>query len=151
MPLFILILGIVLVITGLNNRLVGPADPNLTDLLGNDFSPKGGSSFLTWALAIAFIGMIGYARPLRTVSNLFLGLLFLAIFLAGPRENSQGAGFFANLLAAFQFGKEPSNTANASTDKGGIGSIVSGFTSHVLGSEINSIQDGAANLLSGSI
>lgn len=101
MPIVALIIGVLLIVTGLNNRLTGPATPNLVSLIGEDINPSNGTAgFGVWVLAILFIGALGYFRPLRPISNGFLILLFLGIFLAG--NGSQGTGFFAQLTNAFQ-------------------------------------------------
>lgn len=163
MPIFILIVGGVLVITGLNNTLAGPATPNLAGLLKNDLIPSNGqTSFFVWALAIVFIGMVGYFRPLRTISNLFLGLLFLAIFLA--QSGSQGAGFFQNLTNAFKSIPSTASTSSGSSSSSsgnsgnGVASVIGGVVQqgaqkllNVGNSEINSIEGSAGSLLGTAI
>lgn len=105
MPVFVLIVGILLVIAGLNDRLAGNAQPNLVGLLKEDFKPSDGSvGFAVWILAIVFIGAIGYVKQLKPISNGFFILLFLGIFLTGSKGNAQGSGFFANLTKAFSLG-----------------------------------------------
>lgn len=77
MPILILIIGILLVAAGINNKL-----SNLVSLVKSDFSSQAGTTpFQTWMIAIVLVGAIGYYKPARSLSNAFLVLVILAIVL----------------------------------------------------------------------
>ena len=90
MPIFLLIVGILLVIVAINNKL-----PKLGALVKDDFAPSiGGHSFTIWIVAIFVIGAIGYYRPFKPVSNAFLVLVIVAMILANGNPKLAGGGFF---------------------------------------------------------
>jgi hypothetical protein len=79
MPFVFLLVGIVLVVTGVRNT-----QGQLYDLVKSDFTGDGtfNHSFVAWIVAIAFVGGIGYFRPLRPISNAFLILVIVVLFLS---------------------------------------------------------------------
>ena len=78
MPLFILLVGIILVAAGINNKI-----PDLITLLKEDFKPSGGETpFQLWILAIAAVGAIGYVKPLKGFANGFLVLVMIGLILS---------------------------------------------------------------------
>lgn len=77
MPLFFLIIGILLVIVGINDRV-----DDLNTLLKEDFAPSDGQpSFLLWVLIIGVIGLLGGIKSFKPVSNAFLVLLVVVVLL----------------------------------------------------------------------
>lgn len=77
MPLFFLIVGIMLVIVGINDRI---SDLNM--LLKDDFAPSDGEpSFLLWVLIIGVVGLLGGIKSFKPVSNAFLVLLVIVVLL----------------------------------------------------------------------
>ena len=62
-------------------------------LLKNDFS--GPNNFIIWVAAILIIGAIGFIPKLKPISNAFLILIFVVIFLVNR-------GFFGQLNAALK-------------------------------------------------
>lgn len=91
MPLFILFVGVLLVITGVNNKM-----GELGALLKADFTSSGSTPpFQVWILAIFAAGALGYVRALRPVSNAFLVLIIVGMLLSNK-------GFFAKFTDALQ-------------------------------------------------
>lgn len=78
MPIVILIVGIILIVVGLNDRIT-----DLKNLLTEDFNPTNGKpSFLLWIVAIFLVGALGYSKTLKPVSNMALALVVVSIVLA---------------------------------------------------------------------
>lgn len=91
MPLFFLIVGVLLVIVGINDR-VG----DLTTLLKDDFAPSDGQpSFILWILIIGIVGLLGGLKSFKPVSNAFLVLLVIVVLLANK-------GFIAKFTEALK-------------------------------------------------
>lgn len=91
MPLFILIIGIVLIAAGINNKV-----PDLMGLLKEDFRPTSDvPGFHVWVIAIVAAGAIGYIRPLKGVANGFLILIILGLLLSN-------SGFFVKFTQALK-------------------------------------------------
>lgn len=155
MPIVILLIAVLLIVVGLNDRLTpngNTGKANLTSLIGEDIVPTDGSvSFAIWVLAIAFVGFIGFVKQLKGISNGFLVLLFVGIFLSGKQGSSQGAGFFANLTSAFQGlsqGKDnstaTSKTATSTNPLSGLGNALSNAASKALGSAASNLFGGSS-------
>ena len=84
MPIFFLIVGALLIIVSINDKLA-----ELGELVRDDFTPGSGSpSFAVWVLAIFVAGSIGYVKELRPVANAFLVLIVIGMLLSNK-------GFFA--------------------------------------------------------
>jgi len=78
MPIFFLIVGALLIIVAINDKL-----RELGDLVRDDFSSSSGSpSFAVWLLAIFVAGSIGYVKELRPVANAFLVLIVVGMLLS---------------------------------------------------------------------
>lgn len=91
MPLFILAVGILLIISAVNNKL-----PELAGLLKEDFSPSSNvAGFPIWVFAIVLIGLLGYIPGVKPLSNAFLVLLFVGLILANR-------GFFSKFSSAIE-------------------------------------------------
>lgn len=81
MPIFFVVLGVLLVVVGINDKLTGAG--SLVELVKSDFVPNDGSpGFITWFLAIVIIGAVGYIKPLKPVSNAFLILVVVVIIFS---------------------------------------------------------------------
>jgi hypothetical protein len=77
MPLFFLLVGVLLVIVGINDRI-----DDLNTLLKEDFAPSDGTpGFILWILAIGVIGLLGGIKSFKPVSNAFLVLLVVVVLL----------------------------------------------------------------------
>lgn len=83
MPLVFIVVGLVLILTGLKG------DPTeLYDLVKGDFT--GPNNFVYWSLAIFVLGAIGYIPSLRNLSRLFIVLVVLVLLV-------NNRGFFSQL------------------------------------------------------
>lgn len=84
MPLALLVIGVVF----LTAAIRGTQD-DLFATLKDDFT--GPNNFLIWGIALFVIGAIGYYKPLRPISNAFMLLVVLVLFLSNR-------GFFNKFL-----------------------------------------------------
>ncbi len=93
MPIFFLLIGIMLIVVSLNDKL-----PALGSLVKDDFQPSTGQpSFTAWIVALFVIGSLGYVKTLRPLANSFLVLIVLVMFL-------RNGGFFDKFYSAIQKG-----------------------------------------------
>lgn len=91
MPLFILFVGILLVVVGINNKI-----PELVGLIKEDFRPSENvPGFHVWVLAIFVAGALGYVKQLKPVANAFLVLIIVVMLLSNK-------GFFAQFTSAIE-------------------------------------------------
>ncbi len=92
MPIFFLIVGALLIIVAINDKL-----PELQNLVAGDLrkNDKGQAGFGLWLVAIFAIGAIGYAKPLKPIANSFLVLVVVVMLLSNK-------GFFANFTKAVE-------------------------------------------------
>lgn len=92
MPIFILFVGILLVVVGINNRI-----PDLIGLLKEDFRPTDSNvpGFHVWIIAIAVAGSLGYVRQLKPVANAFLVLIVVTLIISN-------GGFFEKFTDALE-------------------------------------------------
>lgn len=90
MPIVILVIGIVLIAAGLNDKL-----GELKSLLKESFNPDTKDGFPVWAVSILIVGAIGYSKTFRPVSHAFLALVLVSIVLANK-------GFFDNFVSAIK-------------------------------------------------
>jgi hypothetical protein len=92
-----LLIGAVLLVAAVRNT-----QGQLFTLVAGDLT--GPKNFVYWIVALWLIGAIGYAKPLKTFSDLFLALVVLGILLSNK-------GFFT----AFQAQIGTTATATAAT------------------------------------
>lgn len=92
MPIFLLLVGTLLIVVAINDKL-----PELQSLIAGDLrkSSSGQAGFGVWIVAIFAVGAIGYAKPLRPFANSFLVLIVLVMLLSNK-------GFFANFTKAVE-------------------------------------------------
>jgi hypothetical protein len=85
-------MGFALIIFGVAFLLAGyhGTAAKLFDLLSGEF--KGTPSFGKWIIAILAVGSIGYIRPLKSLSDSFIVLILVVLFLSNR-------GFFAKFNA----------------------------------------------------
>jgi hypothetical protein len=76
-------------------------EDDLWKLLKSDFT--GNDNFFYWVLAIIILVSLGSFKPLRPVSNAFLGLVLLVIVLAPYR---QGRDLFTEFRSQIQEGTQ---------------------------------------------
>lgn len=103
MPFALLIIGVVLLVAGVR----GTQD-TLFGLLKGDFT--GNSNFFYWFAAIVIIGMIGYIPKLKPISNAFLILIVMVLFLSKGKPNGSGGGLFSQLTSALKIPASNSTT-----------------------------------------
>lgn len=91
MPLFFLLVGILLIVIGLNDRV-----SDLGSLIKDDFKPSDGSaSFAIWIAVIVLLGLLGNVKNLKPVTNAFLLLVILVMVLTNK-------GFFDKFSSAIK-------------------------------------------------
>lgn len=134
MPFALVIIGLLMIITGINNTYSPFASQ-----LSQDFS--GSKSFLVWVLALGAVGALGYIKDLRTFSHYFMALILISMILANK-------GVFEQFQAALASGpKVPTPTADSGTGQTAIPSTASTST---IDSAITSNQSGAFGQAPGS-
>jgi hypothetical protein len=84
MPLALIVIGIVFLTAAIRGT-----QRDLFDTLKDDFT--GPDNFLYWGLALFVIGAVGYYRPLRPISNSFMVLVVIVLFLSNR-------GFFERFM-----------------------------------------------------
>jgi hypothetical protein len=109
MPFVLIVTGVILLIAAIRNT-----QQSLFLLLANDFTGK--NNFVYWFLSILIIGAIGYIPKLKPVSDGFLILIILVLFLR------KGTGFFD------MFSKQVNTTqaAHPIVSQSGTGGTVAG-------------------------
>lgn len=75
MPIGVFLAGLAMFISGMNDT-----QEEFMKLLGGDII--GEKSFVPWAASIALVGALGMYRPIRPVSDAFLGLILLQLALS---------------------------------------------------------------------
>jgi uncharacterized membrane protein HdeD (DUF308 family) len=75
MPFALIIVGIILLVSGVRNT-----HPELYNLVKQDFS--GDKSYVRWMLAILIIGAIGYIPEMKPLSRAFLVLVVIGLFIS---------------------------------------------------------------------
>lgn len=104
MPFAFIIVGIVLLVSGIR----GSAS-SLVTLLKGDLT--GSDNFIYWILAILAIGALGYIEDFKGLSRAFLALVLIVLVIVEDKGTS--GGFFAEF------------TKGISSITGGSGSVVS--------------------------
>jgi len=93
MPFALLLVGLVLLISGVKNT-----QDTLFATVKGDF--QGQDNFIYWFVAIIIIGAIGYIPKLKPISTAFLALVIVVLFLKKGNASGLGGGFFAQATAA---------------------------------------------------
>lgn len=91
MPFAIILFAILLIVIGYQGT-----QHQLFVLLNEDFNPSNNTthSFWVWILAIGVVGGIGYLPKMRQISNAFLALILVVLFLSN-------GGVFKNFVSTF--------------------------------------------------
>lgn len=100
MPFALVIIGLLMIITGINDTY-----SQFGAQLGKDFS--GSKSFLVWVLALGVVGALGYIKDLRQFSHYFMALILISMILANK-------GVFGQLQAALKAGPTAPQASDAS-------------------------------------
>lgn len=95
MPYALILGGLMLTIAGVRNT-----QGALFTLLEGDFT--GPRNFIAWTLAMVGIGSLGYVADLRKLSNSFMALILLVLFLANGNSDKSGGGVFNQFMAAIK-------------------------------------------------
>lgn len=104
MPFILLAIGAVFLVAGIRGthadyQVDGVSYPGLFTLIKGDFS--GQANFLYWFAAIFLIGCVGYIQPLKKVSDSFIVLVIVSMFVAKSNNGVTG-GFFTKFIQALQ-------------------------------------------------
>lgn len=106
MPFALIIFGVILVAVGFK----GSQDDFFGRLKG-DFTGSG--NFIYWVLSILVIGGIGYIPKLKGVSDAFLALILVVLFIGAGKK-----GFFAQFNSQIATGTTASTTSTPSVNIG---------------------------------
>ena len=90
MPFALAIIGIIIFVTAIRGTT-----SNLFALLKDDFTGNG--NFIYWVLSLLLIGSIGYVKRLAPISNMFLLLVMVVLFLGAGNK-----GFFSQFMSAIK-------------------------------------------------
>lgn len=104
MPFALLIVGVFLLVTSVRNK-----QDDLFKLLQSDFTGQG--NFWYWAVSILLIGAIGYVPKLKPLSDSFLVLVIVVLFLAKGDPNRAGGNFFSSFTNQLGTTAQPSGVA----------------------------------------
>jgi type III secretory pathway component EscV len=109
MALFVAIVAIGLIISGINNTWADLGAQLKFDLTGS-------GSFIYWLGALVLIGFVSFIPGFRTPVRMLLALIILVFVL------KNGSGFFSNLQTALQQGPQapPAADTNVNAPSGGI-------------------------------
>lgn len=128
MAFALLIIGIILIVSAIRNSA-----SQLWTVLVGDFSGPG--NFIYWIIALIIIGMVGYVKKLKALSDGLLVLIILALFLSKGNTSQPGGGFFKQLMSALGTTntKQAPSIAGSSTGStvtvGGSNSLIGGSSS----------------------
>lgn len=89
MPFVFIVLGLVFLVTAIRGT-----QGQMFALVKSEF--VGTNSFVPWASSILILGAIGYAKPVRPVTDAMIGLILLAMLLGNK------GGFFAKFNDAIR-------------------------------------------------
>jgi hypothetical protein len=77
------------------------------------------NNFIYWGIALFIIGAAGYYKPLKPLSNAFLGLVILVLFISNR-------GFFARFMEQIKSTTiAQSNFSASNSIEGNLGGIIS--------------------------
>lgn len=90
MPFVIILLGLVLIVTGVKGT-----QKDLLALIEGDFT--GDNNFVYWLLSLFVVGAVGYIPQLKKISDAFMGLIILVLIL-------RNGDFFDKFVAQLKAG-----------------------------------------------
>jgi hypothetical protein len=95
MPLALILVGVLFLTASVRgNKCDGQQCSDLLfTTLKDDFT--GPNNFIYWGIALWIIGATGYYKPLKPLSNAFLGLVILVLFISNR-------GFFSKFMEQIQ-------------------------------------------------
>lgn len=95
LPFALLIIGAVLLVSAVRNT-----QDDLFKLIQGDFTGQG--NFVFWVVSLLIIGAVGYIPKLKPVSDGFLVLVLVVLFLTRGNPSGVGGGFFSKFTQALQ-------------------------------------------------
>lgn len=101
MPFALIIIGVVLILVGYQGT-----QSQLFTLLKGDFTGSG--NFVYWVVSILIIGWIGYIPKMKGLSQAFLALVLIVLFVSH-------AGFFASFNSQLKSGTTAAPAAGGVT------------------------------------
>lgn len=115
MPFALIIIGAVLLVASVRNTQdqLPDGSPGLFGLVKGDFSGQG--NFVFWVVSLLIIGAVGYVPKLKPISDGFLVLVIIVLFLTKGNPNGVGGGFFSKFSQALQTTQtaQPTNAPNS--------------------------------------
>jgi hypothetical protein len=75
MPIILLVIGTLFLTAAVRGK-----QQLLFDTLKDDFT--GPHNFIYWGVSLFVIGALGYYKPMKPLSNAFLGLVIIVLFLS---------------------------------------------------------------------
>jgi len=120
MAFALLIIGTILLVSTIRNT-----QDYLVKLIKIDFTGQG--NFVYWVVAILIIGAVGYVQKLKPLSDGFLVLVLLVLFLKKGNPQGVGGGFFAQFTQAL--GTTGQSSTSTTISLPGITAPVGGATS----------------------
>lgn len=126
MPIAFLVIGIVFLAAAVRGE-----QKLLFDTLKSDFT--GPNNFLYWGIALFVIGAIGYYKPAKPLSNAFLVLVFLVLFISNR-------GFFEAFTRQFQETTQATVSNSSSGVIGAAGGLIK--TASKVSNKIGSLLKG---------
>lgn len=104
MPFVLLVIGAIFLVSGIRGTqsdytVNGQSYPGLFTLVKGDFS--GNANYLYWFGAIFLIGCVGYVKQLKAMSDAFILLAIVSMFVAKGTNGTAG-GFFQKAIDALQ-------------------------------------------------
>jgi hypothetical protein len=126
MPLALLLIGIVFLIAAVRGDKCNGQQCSdvLFTTLKSDFT--GPNNFIYWGIALFIVGSAGYYKPLKPLSNAFLGLVILVLFISNR-------GFFVKFMQQIQSTTVSQSNVNAGQSiQANVGSIVKTILSGVI-------------------
>ncbi len=113
MPFMLIVVGLVLVITSIQNTYAA-----LGAQITKDFS--GSQGFLVWILALIAVGALGYVPGWEKFSRWFLALILIAIILAQSKNSNAQGGIFGRFLQQIKNPVAPAAGAGGTASTTGI-------------------------------
>jgi hypothetical protein len=118
MPFVLITIGVVLLVAAVRGT-----QEDLYYLAAGDFIGK--DNFIFWFLSILIIGAIGYIPKMKPISDGFLILVILVLFLKRGQPGVSGGGFFEQFNQAIATTQSATDPVTAQTAAGaGSGSSV---------------------------
>jgi hypothetical protein len=124
MPFVLAALGIVFLVVSIQGT-----QGTLYGLLKSELTGK--DSFIPWVLAIVLLGLAGYIKTIRPVTNALIGLVFLVMILVN------GKGFFGALNKAIANPTAPAQASTSPPASPNIGAAPAGSSLAQSGNQIN--------------